>query len=178
MMTALFGPILSLSENIRKCSRELENKIIDIIEKLSGTESRIHIIENGISKYEFDLNPSLVDQKLPRLDNKSDMDLVIDVFKEINNEGVKESLYIVPITRVGNGKEKEGTILVEMKSEDVKIKVMTTKECLIKHQNPMIRKLKLRNMKSLEQIFQENNPYKIFPNPMSISLSFLDQKKL
>ena len=88
------------------------------------------------------------------------MDLLIDVFKEINAEGINES-DIVRVKRVGHGTDKEGTILVEMESEDTKIKVMKTKKCLMKHQNPMLRKLKMRNMKSLEQMNQENNLYKI-----------------
>ena len=70
MMTALFGGILSLSEDIRKCNRDLEdrieitqNKLDHTIEKLSEAEARIQILEN--SKPEFDLKPSLVIQKLP-----------------------------------------------------------------------------------------------------------------
>ena len=64
---------MSLSEEIRKCSRDLEDKIEvtqkkldETIEKLSGAEARINILENSISKPEFDLKPSLVIQKLPR----------------------------------------------------------------------------------------------------------------
>ena len=166
MMTALFGGILSLSEDIRKCNRDLEdrieitqNKLDHTIEKLSEAEARIQILEN--SKPEFDLKPSLVIQKLPRSETKSDMELVIDVFKVINAEGVNEYEDIVKVKRVGHGTDKDGTILVEMKSEDAKIRIMKTKKCLMKHQNLMLRKLKIRNMKSQEQMNQENNLYKI-----------------
>ena len=168
MMTALFGGILSLSEDIRKCNRDLENKIegtqnkLDVtIEKLSDAEARITILESSISKPDFDLKPSLVIQKLPRSETKSDMELVIEVFREINAEGVSESEDIVKVKRVGHCADKVGTILVEMKSEDDKIKVMKAKKSLMKHQNLMLRKLKIRNMKSLEQMNQENNLYKI-----------------
>ena len=62
----------------------MQKKLDETIEKLSRAEAQINILENSISKPEFDLKPSLVIQKLPWSETKSDMDLVIDVFKEIN----------------------------------------------------------------------------------------------
>ena len=89
------------------------------------------------------------------------MELVVEVLSEVNAKGVTVYENIVRVKRVGQGGDKEGTILVEMKSEEAKIKIMKTKKCLMQHLNPTWRKLKIRNMKSNEQMNHENNLYQI-----------------
>ena len=56
---------------------------------------------------------------------------------------------------------KLGTILVEIATEEAKIKIMKAKKTLLKHPNMMKRKVKIRNMKTKEQMTYENNLYQL-----------------
>ena len=81
------------------------------------------------------------------------------ILSDIDAEDLSDA--IVKVKRVGQSVVKPGTILVEIKTEDCKIKIMKAKKVLLKHSNLMKRKVKVRNMKSKEQMMHENNLYQL-----------------
>ena len=103
----------------------------------------------------------IVFQNLPASENKSDKELVEEILLDIEADGLNVCDVIAKVKRVGQNDSKPGTILVEITTEESKIKIMKAKKVLLKHPNLMKRKIKIRNMKSKEQMTFENNLYQL-----------------
>ena len=74
--------------------------------------------------------------------------LVRSVFKEINAREVDIDNDIVKVMRQGASNENLGTVMVEMRSDEARASIMKTKKVLEHYNNPGLRKLTIKNMKS------------------------------
>ena len=99
-------------------------------------------------------------QKLPKAPNGvSDMDAAKHVIKAINAEGVDAEADVVKVSRKGfkpataTQSEWGGTVFVELKSAEVKAKVMKAKKCLAN--NNELKDVRISNMKTQHQINQD-----------------------
>jgi len=169
MMTGLFGGIFSLALKIENERKDLELGIKATNRKLKETNDRlddalrqIDVLETKLEqKQEFNIQNSIVFQNLPASENKSDRELVEEILLDVNTDGLNVSDVITKVKRVSQSDSKPGTILVEITSEESKIMIMKAKKVLLKHPNLMRRKIKIRNMKSKEQMTFENNLYQL-----------------
>ena len=77
-----------------------------------------------------------------------DLLLVRSVFQEINAREVDIDNDIVKVIRQCASIENLGTVMVEMRSDKARASIMKTKKVLEHHNNPGLRKLIIKNMKS------------------------------
>ena len=98
---------------------------------------------------------------MPVMSSKSDEDIVKKVIAEVGAQGVDPERDVVKLERRGykaatsHQTEKLGTVMVELSSSDVKAKVMKAKKILESKPDPLSR-LRIRNMKTLAELNQEN----------------------
>ena len=99
----------------------------------------------------------------------SELDNVRMAFKEINAAGIDVNRDIVKAVRVGFKAESEpgannanlGTVKVEMRSEECRAAIMKTKFQLKNHPQTVMKKLTIQNLKSREEMKNENFNYDI-----------------
>jgi glutaredoxin-related protein len=169
MMTALFGGIYSLATKIENVKKDLEHELTTTNRKIEETNDRlddalvkIKELELKVEqKEEYNMQSSIVFQNLPVSESKSDKELVEEILADVNADGLNVFDAITTVKRVGQSETKAGTILVEIVTDEAKVKIMKAKKTLLKHPNMMKRKIKIRNMKSKEQMTYENNLHQL-----------------
>ena len=94
---------------------------------------------------------------------QADLDMVRQALAEINAPGIDVKTDITKAVRklpTNPGPNTPqpilGTVLVEVKSEEIRAKIMKNKHTLASHPNEVIKNLIVKNMKTKEQMFMEN----------------------
>ena len=83
----------------------------------------------------------------------TDIQLVQSAFREIRAQGVDVERDIIRVNRLGDTSNgRLGTILVEMRNQEVKAQIMKTKKCLENHHSEGLRKLILKNAQTKSEI--------------------------
>ena len=145
---------------------------IDNVKKVAEDNSyRISQLEAKIGKpEEVSLQLGLAVRHLPLPgQGLTELDNVRMAFKEINAAGVEVRRDVIKAVRVGYKAESEpgsnngnlGTVKVEMKNEESRAAVMKTKNNLRNHPQLVMRKLVIQNLKSREEMKNENFNYDI-----------------
>ena len=142
-----------LEHELKTTNRKLEetnDRLDDALSKVKELEAKVE------QKDKFNIQSSIVFQNLPVSESKSDKELVEEILIDVNADGLNVSEAITKVKRVGQSDTKAGTILVEIVTDEAKINIMKAKKSLLTHPNLMKRKIKIRNMKSKEQMTYEN----------------------
>ena len=94
---------------------------------------------------------------------RTDLEMFRQVIAELRLQGVDVNRDITKAVRKlparpGTNPSEPilGTVLVEMRNEDTRAKIMKNKNTLQQHHNEIIRNIIIKNMKSREQMFMEN----------------------
>ena len=87
---------------------------------------------------------------------RSELDNTRDALAQINAPGIDASLDVVKAIRVGQSEANLGTVKVEIRNEKCRASIMKTKKCLANHQNNIMKKLIIKNLKSKSQMSLEN----------------------
>ena len=92
----------------------------------------------------------------------TDRDMVIGVLREVKAPGLDPNVDVVKVKRKGfraeasgNSKASLGTVLVQLRNQEVRAKIMKNKNCLLNHQDEKLRNLKIRNMKTQSEMNQD-----------------------
>ena len=122
--------------------------------KLSSNTERLERIEAKLGKPDDLAVPlSLAIRNLPPPESgEDDLQIVKAVLFEINAKDVNPEQDIVKVVRKGATQENPGTVFVELVSDEVRASVMKTKKVLEHHQNPCLRKIIIKNMKSQQEL--------------------------
>ena len=142
-----FKDMYGMLVHLCKKSDEAEKVKTDVV----GNTSRIARLEAklGGSSDDVAVPLSLAIRNLPLPGpGVDDRQLVRSVFYEINAREVDIDNDIVKVTRQGATNENLGTVMVEMRSDEARASIMKTKKVLEHHNNPGLRKLIIKNMKS------------------------------
>ena len=86
---------------------------------------------------------------------------------QLNIEDFVQEDDIKKVARKGNRNGKLGSIFVKISDESFKVRIMKSKKELKNHTNPELKKVKIMNFKTQEQIIFENtlrNVLAIIPN--------------
>ena len=157
-MLAMFGMMASLHCQ----SSEMKEKVNSVVNMAKNNEDRIEALEKKVGRKEECAIPlSITIQNMPVMSSKSDEDIVKKVIAEVGAQGVDPERDVVKVERRGykaatsHQTEKLGTVMVELSSSDVKARVMKAKKILESKPDPLSR-LRIRNMKTLAELNQEN----------------------
>ena len=153
---SMFGMMQHVFTTVGNFETKLEALKADINEN----NERIKALEDKIGGQEECAIPlSITMQKLAKRSDTDDENLVKHVIKAINAEGVNAEEAVVKVVRKGHKpatatqSERHGTLLVELKSIDVKAKIMKTKKSLASH--PGLKEVRISNMKTQSQMNQD-----------------------
>ena len=122
--------------------------------KLSSNTERLDRMEAKLGKPDDLAVPlSLAIRNLPLPGSgEDDLQIVKAVLFKINAKDVNPEQDIVKVVRKGATYENPGTVFVELVSDEVRASVMKTKKVLEHHQNPCLRKIIIKNMKSQQEL--------------------------
>ena len=153
---SMFGMMQHVFATVGNFETKLEALKADINEN----SERIKSLEDKIgAQGECSIPLSITMQKVAKNSETDDVNLVKQVIKLINAEGVNAEEDVVKVVRkghkpaTGTQSERHGTLLVELKSTDVKAKIMKTKKSLASH--PHLKEVRISNMKSQTQMNQD-----------------------
>ena len=121
---------------------------------ISSNASRLDRIEAKLGKPEDIAVPlSIAIRNLPLPGHgEDDLQIVKALLFEINARDVNPEQDIIKVHRQGATSENLGTVFVEMVSDEVRASVMKTKKVLEQHQNPCLRRIIIKNMKSRQEM--------------------------
>ena len=121
---------------------------------ISSNASRLDRIEAKLGKPEDIAVPlSIAIRNLPLPGHgEDDLQIVKALLFEINARDVNPDQDIVKVLRQGATNENLGTVFVELISDDVRASIMKTKKVLEHHQNPCLRRIIIKNMKSRQEM--------------------------
>ena len=133
-----------------KKSEETEEMKINI----SSNVNRLDRLEARLGNPEDVAVPlSLAIQNIPLPGSGSDdLQIIKALFREINAPGVNIDTDITKVVRQGATDENLGTVMVEMRSDESRASIMKTKGSLAGHNNPGLRKVIIRNMKTRHEL--------------------------
>ena len=103
---------------------------------------------------------SITMQNLPKVEHGDEV-AVKSVIKEINAEGIDAETDVVKVVRKGykpanaTQSERLGTVLVELRSTEVKTKIMKAKSKLATHHDERLKNVRISNMKTQNQVNQD-----------------------
>ena len=157
LMSSAFSMMMHMATNM--------NKVNDIRVDVQKNKDRISALEAKVgSAEEVATQLGLAIQNLPLPTNgTSELNNARSALAEIRATNVDVNHAITKAvrkgfkaeTRPGAGDAKLGTVLVEVSNVDVKSKIMKNKKVLENHTNPSIKNLKIKNMKTQEQLNYE-----------------------
>ena len=154
---SLFGLLANLCTSLNN----YDTKLKQVKAEVAHNSDRIKSLEDKIGDMnECSVPLSITMQKLPKAPiGISDMDAAKQVIRAINAEGVNAEDDVIKVSRKGfkpataTQSEWGGTVFVELKSAEVKAKVMKAKKCLAN--NSDLKDLRISNMKTQQQINQD-----------------------
>ena len=150
IMTDMYGMLLNV------LSKQSENDAIK--EEVKDHGARIRELEAKVG------DPSDVSEKLGLAvrnlplpsPGQSELDNVRAAFNEVRAPGVAVTRDITKAVRVGAKDDYLGTVKVEMLNDDSRASIMKNKKSLAYHQNPAMKSLIIKNLKSEDQMRMEN----------------------
>ena len=121
---------------------------------ISSNSERLNRIEAKIGQPDEIAVPlSLAIRNLPLPGyGEDDLQIVKALLFEINAKDVNPEQDIVKVVRKGATGENSGTVMVELISDDVRASIMKTKKILENHENPCLRRVIIKNMKSQQEL--------------------------
>lgn len=138
----------------------LKTELNEVKAEVAKNSDRIKALEDKVGTERDCAVPlSITMQKLARKPGFDDLALAKSVINEINAEGVNSEEDVIKVTRKGmkpataTQREWPGTLLVELKSTDVKARVMKAKKSLANHAE--LKEVKISNMKTQQQMNQD-----------------------
>ena len=141
-MKDMYGMLLHL------CSKSAESEQMKtVIKSNTHRHDRLEARAGGPDDIAIPLSITIRNLSMPG-PGTSDLDLVKAVFREINASNVDPDRDIIKVVRQGATNENLGSVMVEMSSDDTRASLMKTKKVLETHNNPGLRKLIIKNMKS------------------------------
>ena len=154
---AVFGMLANLCLSVNN----FESKLEEVKKDVANNSDRIKALEDKIGdRKECSVPLSIAIQKIPKpAIGMSDLELVKDVIRRVNAEGVNSEEDVVKVSRKGfkpaNGtqSERQGTYFVEMKSTEAKAKVMRAKKSLANL--PNMKDVRISNMKTQHEMNQD-----------------------
>ena len=137
-------------DHLIKKSDEAEQMKVTI----SSNTARLDRMEAKLGKPEDIAVPlSLAIRNLPLPGHgEDDFQIVKALLFEIRAKDVNPDSDIVKVLRQGATGDNVGTVFVELISDDVRASVMKTKKILEHHQNPCLRRIIIKNMKSRQEL--------------------------
>ena len=100
-----------------------------------------------------------------------EIELVQALFREINAQNVDTDKDILIVVRRGVSDQNQGSVMVEMSSDETRASIMKTKWRLETHSNPQLRRVIIRNMKERHELKVDialNQMLKLLPLPKSL----------
>ena len=159
--TELLKGVFSMVYNVAKSVGVIDQVQSDI----RSNTNRIEAIENRLGSHdEVPLHLGLVILNLPLPPTGvSELEYTRAIIKEVNAPGVNYQTDVVKAVRLGYkaessegaGDGKLGKVEVEISNTEAKASIMKTKRVLDKHQNEILRKLRIFNKKTQEQQNQD-----------------------
>ena len=153
----MFGMVASLLQG----SSKLEEKIESVAKKTEEHDTRIEALEKKVGEMEECAIPlSIVMQNVKKYASHPDIVVARKVIEEIKAEGVNPETDVVKAVRKGykpataSQPERLGTIMVELRNEEVRAKIMKTKKVLEKAEGD-VSNVKIKNMKSQAEVKQD-----------------------
>ena len=166
MMKALLGSMMNLlNQNeqvieIRQEISDLSNKVNDLETELSESKHKLFKLEYSFAeleqKDEFSTKDTLVIRNAPLSEDKDDHAVITKALAELHIEDFVPDDDVLKVMRKGNKNGKLGSLFVKLSDESFEVKIMKKKKELINHGDETLRKLKIMNYKSPEQILLEN----------------------
>ena len=149
-MTDMYGMLLNV------LSKQSENDAIK--EEVKDHGARIRELEAKVG------DPTDISEKLGLAvrnlplpsPGQSELDNVRAAFNEVRAPGVAVTRDITKAVRVGAKDDYLGTVKVEMLNDDSRASIMKNKKSLAYHQNPAMKSLIIKNLKSEDQMRMEN----------------------
>ena len=161
------GQVVRLGEEISTLTnnlKDLENEVSETKHKLYKLEYNLKELEN---REEFSTSDSIVIRNVPVPQDGDDRRAVTDVLAQLNIEDFVPEDDIKKVIKKGNRNGKLGSIFVKISDEHFKVRIMKSKKELKNHADAELKKLKIMNFKTQEQILFENalrNVLAIIPN--------------
>ena len=157
----MFGMLLNiLATNTAR--ENLNEKIDSIAQRLDLLESRLGY------KEDFAVPSSLVIRNLPLPEpDSSDHEIVKAALSQVQAPNVNMETDVLRVVRKGAVSGNLGTVMVELASAEIKGNIMRSKKVLMTNPNPMLKNLKIKNMKSRTELKMErslNELLKRIPN--------------
>ena len=155
-------------EEVKKDMKETKNVIKTVTEQtevnkkdIKSNSDKIMALEAkvGDSK-ECAIPQSITFQNVPKF-NASEDETVKEILRNINYEDMNVDSDVTKVIRkgykpqTGNNPEKLGTIFVELRTPDIRSKIMKTKKVLANHQDKTIQNIRIRNMVSQQELNQQ-----------------------
>ena len=150
------GQILEFREeisNLKEQAKDLANELSESKHKLFKLEYSFEELEK---KEEFSTRDTIVIRNLPVPDDGDEAKIVKEVFNQLNIEDFLPEEDVIKVMRKGNSNEKHGSLFVKIANEDFKVKIMKKKKEFSNHTDPKVKKLKIMNYKTQEQMIFEN----------------------
>ena len=140
------------------------NKVNNVNDLAKNNRDRISALEAKVGDAgEVATSLGLAIQNLPLpAGGASEIDNVREALSHIRAPGVVDNDIVKAVrkgfkeeTRQGAGDAKLGTVLVEISNTEVKGRIMKNKRVLENHVNPILKNLRIKNMKSQDQLNHE-----------------------
>ena len=153
--------VFGLLANLCLGLNNFENKLEEVKATVAVNSDRIKSLEDkigGLSECAVPLSITMA--KLPKsTQGASDLEVAKHVIKQVNAEGVNAEEDVIKVSRKGfkpataTQSEWPGVVIVELKSTEVKAKVMRTKKSLANH--PELKEVRISNAKTPQQMNQD-----------------------
>jgi hypothetical protein len=166
VMRALLGSMTKLMNQnvqivqVREEISTVTNDMKDLENELSDTKLKLYKLEYDFTELEnreeFSTRDSIVIRNVPVPHDGDDLRVVKEALAQLNIEDFVPEEDIKKVVRKGNRNGKLGSILVKICDENFKVKIMKNKKELKNHTDEEIKKLKIMNFKTQEQILYEN----------------------
>ena len=128
-------------------------------EELDATKVKVSILDYNLKSADnedFLPTESIVIRNLEIPVDGDELCVVRDALAQINIEGFDTAEDILKVERKGNRNGKLGSVFVKISDKEAKKKIMKQKKELANKSDPKMKKLKIMNFKTQEQIIFEN----------------------
>lgn len=153
--------MFTMMASILQGSSKLEEKIERVNKKTEDNETRIEALEKKVGeKDECAIPLSIVMTNVKKYPSHPDIVVAKKVIEEIKAEGVNPEIDVVKAVRLGykpataTQPERLGAIMVELRNEEVRAKIMKSKKAL-ENVEGEVSKIIIKNMKTQAEVKQD-----------------------
>ena len=168
-MRDMFGMMLYLCSKSGE-SEQMKTQLSTNTHRLDRIEARL-----GGNPDDIAVPLSLAINNLPiPAPGTEDIELVKALFREINAPNVDVEKDILKVLRRGATEQNQGSVMVEMSSDESRASVMKSKWRLETHPNPGLRKVIIRNMKERNELKVDialNQMLKLIPGGQNLYIA-------